>query len=253
MKNKTFLAIGLVAFFLLITLAIYNLNQKSHKYGAPPYIDEQDSVQSLIQTQDTSTWIRPDGPIKIGLQAGHWKTNEMPQEQERIKDSGGGTSSQGVAEWEVVLKIAEETKLILEKEGYVVDILPATVPEEYWADAFVSIHADGNLNPLVAGYKVAPYRRDQTQKADDLSDAIEKSYGELTGFKLDPNISRNMTGYYAFNSRRYKHAINPMTPGVIVETGFLTNYSDANVLINNPEIPAKGIVQGIIEFVTSNF
>ncbi len=251
MNVKKILFIVVAAFFLLSALTIYNLNQKSQLYGAPPYIEEQDSVQPVLQQNDTSTWKRPEGPIKIGLQAGHWKTDEMPAEQDRIRIAGGGTSGQGLAEWEVVLKIAEETKALLEKEGYVVDILPATVPEAYWADAFVSVHADGNLNPLVAGYKVAPYRRDQTQTANDLSDAIEKSYGELTDFKLDPNISRNMTGYYAFNSRRYRHAIHPMTPGVIVETGFLTNPSDASVLINDPKVPANGIAKGIIAFINS--
>ena len=69
---------------------------------------------------------------------------------------------------------------------------------------------------------------------------------------LDPNITRNMTRYYAFNTRKYDHAIHEMTPGVIVETGFLTNHSDAQFLINKPEVSAKGIAQGIINFVNEN-
>ena len=173
----------------------------------------------------------------------------MPDELSKIRDAGGGTSRGNLAEWEVVLKIAEETKTLLEAEGIIVEILPATVPTDYWADAFISLHADGSLDTRVSGYKIAPYRRDKTAKAYELSKIIERVYGEQTGFALDPNITRNMTGYYAFNWRRYDHAVHPMTPAVLVETGFLTNYYDAQVLINHSEIPAKALADGILEFL----
>ncbi len=240
----TFLICGLAGFI--------HLYSKSSAFGAPPYVENSDSIfdtAPLEKINEYSKWQRPKGPIRVGLQAGHWKTVEMPEEQARIRDNGGGTSGKGVAEWEVVLEIAIKTAEILEKEGYIVDILPATVPEDYLADAFVSIHADGNLNPVVSGYKVAPYARDITNNADELSDFIIEAYGNTTGLSIDPNITRNMTRYYAFNSRRYKHAIHPMTPGVLVETGFMTNHKEATLLIENPEIPAEGIAKGIIKFV----
>lgn len=205
-----------------------------------------------FEPQVPEGWKRPDGPIKIGLQVGHYKRLEMPDEFSNIRDNGGGTSGLGRTEWEVMLVIAEETKEILEEEGYVVDILPATVPEDYWADAFISIHADGNLDNSISGYKVAPYARDRTSLADILSKDIEKTYGEATKLPRDPNITRNMTRYYSFNSRKYDHAIHEMTPGVIVETGFLTNRSDAEFLINNPKVSAKGIALGIINFINEN-
>jgi hypothetical protein len=245
-KKPLLLLITIVTLFTL-----YKSYEKSKEYGAPPYVEE--STDNRIETDmDTYlNWKRPEGPIRIGLQAGHWKTNEMPEEQQKIMEAGGGTTGQGVPEWQIALNIAEETKKILEEKGYVVDILPATVPEKYLADAFVSIHADGNLSPLIKGYKVAAYRRDRTGNANKLSDFIDTEYPKATNFVKDPSISRNMTGYYAFNSRRYTHAIHPMTPGVIVETGFATNYSDVSVLINHPEIPARGIANGIISFIES--
>ena len=243
---------------VILTLGALHLGhmgyEKARVFGAPPYVDdtpENDNNANMF-VDEYANWKRPDGPVRIGLQAGHWKTNEMPEEQQRIKENGGGTTGQGVAEWQIVLKIAEETIKILELKGYQVDILTATIPEKYWADAFVSIHADGNISPLVNGYKVAASQRDRTGNASKLSDFIDTSYQKVTGLKKDPNITRNMTRYYAFNSRRYVHAIHPITPGVIVETGFATNYGDASMLINNPEIPAKGIAEGIIEFIESS-
>ncbi len=253
--KKKLLIFGLPITIVLVAVGffIYNESQIAKSYGAPPYVEDDANTQQ--QTFDLfseySNWKRPEGPIRIGLQAGHWKTSEMPEEQYKIRDAGGGTSGQGIPEWQVALNIAEKTKKLLEEKGYVVDILPATVPSDYWADVFVSIHADGNLNPLVHGYKIAAYRRDRTGDAETLSKTIEASYGQTTGFRLDPNITRNMTGYYAFNYRRYEHAVHPMTPSVILETGFLTNAGDAKILINAPEIPAKGLAEGVIKFIDS--
>lgn len=241
-----------ITFILLISAGcVFLVLRKNNKYGAPPYIEEpeMEKNQSRIDEDDYSNWKRPEGPIRIGLQAGHWKTSEMPEEQRRIMENGGGTTGQGIPEWQIALNIAEETKKILVEKGYVVDIIPATVPENYLADAFVSIHADGNLSPSVRGYKVAAYQRDRTGNAEKLADLIGDAYVKTTGFSEDSNVSKNMTRYYAFNYRRYKHAIHPMTPGVIIETGFATNYYDASVLIKSPQKPAQGIANGIFEYI----
>ncbi len=251
MPTNKILLILFAVVLVISSVSIISNYLKSKEYGAPPYTDDATDSENdyAFYFDEYTNWQRPAGPIRIGLQVGHWKNNELPDELVKIKESGGGTTGKGVPEWEIVLAIAKETKKLLEVQGYVVDLLPATVPESYWADAFVSIHADGNLNPNVRGYKVAAYQRDRTGVADELAAAIEQAYGDTTGFIKDPNISRNMTRYYAFNSRRYKHSIHPMTPGVIVETGFATNHADVTLLLNSPEIPAKGIADGIIDFI----
>jgi hypothetical protein len=219
------------------------------EYGAPPYGEEETNVPEVIkEITEPFVWKRPDGPLKVGVQAGHWKNSELPDELERIRNNGG-TSNGKTAEWQVNLKIAEEIEKILEPEGIVVDILPATIPPDYWADTFISIHADGSLDKNISGFKVASPWRDRTGKASMLVKNIEDTYEIQTGLEKDPNITRNMRGYYAFSWWRYEHAINPMTPAVIVETGFLTNPSDARMLINQPEVPAQAISDAVRDFL----
>lgn len=193
-------------------------------------------------------WQRPDAPPTVGLQVGHWQVEEVPEELVNLKYNTGASGG-GKVEWEVGLAIAEEAKVLLEKKGVTVDILPATVPPAYWADAFVAIHADGNPNREVSGYKVASPWRDRTGRAARLAELVERTYGEATDFQRDPNVTRNMRGYYAFNYRKYEHAIHRMTPGMILETGFLTSPDDREILVGAPEIAARGLVDGVIEFL----
>jgi len=139
----------------------------------------------------------------------------------------------------------------LRTEGVVVDILPATVPPKYQADAFVSIHADGNPNSDVRGFKIAGPRRDYSGLASVLVSALYEEYDAVTDLPQDANISRRMTAYYAFNWARYEHAVHPYTPAAIVETGFLTNPADRELIVNQPEVAAEGIANGILTFLAT--
>jgi hypothetical protein len=235
-------------FSILVVGFGYSYVRSRLQYGAPPYVADVPQQYHLAQ-DEWDGWTRPPGPLRVGLQVGHWKNDELPDELSRIRESGSGTSNGQIAEWEVALKIAQETKNMLEQEGVVVDLIPATVPREYFADAFVAIHADGSLDPGTTGFKVAGPRWDRTGKADDLAGIIEDEYARQTGMAIDPNITRNMTGYYAFSWRRYRHAVHPMTTAVILETGFLTNPEQAKMLIHSPQIPAKALSRALLTYL----
>lgn len=192
-------------------------------------------------------WTRPDGPLRVALQAGHWKAHEAPDEQAGLRDNG--TRGGGKAEWEVNLAIAQRTKRLLEDAGYVVEILPTTIPPGYWADLFISIHADGNANASVSGYRAAAPRRDRTGRAAEFAELLTQTYGKATGLPLYPTVTRRMTSYYAFNSRRYDHALHPMTVGVILETGFLTSARDRRIIVGAPDRAARGIADAVVHFL----
>ena len=54
----------------------------------------------------------------------------------------------------------------------------------------------------------------------------------------------NLTGYYAFSSRRHAHAVAPTTPAVILEMGSMISRSDLSFLPNSPQTLAAGISRG---------
>src|SRR5881628_2216690 len=54
----------------------------------------------------------PAGPRRIGLQAGHWRTAEVPAELKRL-ETLTGTSGGGVSEWELNLDIANRVAAVL--------------------------------------------------------------------------------------------------------------------------------------------
>jgi N-acetylmuramoyl-L-alanine amidase len=188
----------------------------------------------------------PTRVARIALQAGHWRADEAPRELRGLRRNG--TSWEGTAEWEVNLNIAQHAADLLEEMGYEVDVLPAVVPPAHRADLFIAIHADGSTDPSASGYRVASARRDRTGKAGRLATLLERSYGEATGLRRLPTVTRRMRNYYAFNYRRYRHSLHPTTPGVIIETGFLTNWSDRRVIMDAPERAARGIVEAVTAF-----
>jgi N-acetylmuramoyl-L-alanine amidase len=217
--------------------------------GAPPYGEPLDAIPEVDPFATIRNWKRPDVPPRVGVQIGHYKNDEVPEELERLRDNTGSEGG-GKWEWEVNFEIAHLVANNLTKNGIEVDILPTTVPPSYWADVFIAIHADGSEDRTKSGYKFASPWRDYTGKSGELVSMLEKEYEEATGLMKDENISRNMRGYYAFSWWRYEHAIHPMTTAVIAETGFLTNKYDQKLLIDNPEISANAISTAVIQYLT---
>ena len=191
-------------------------------------------------------WRAPDGPVRIALQVGHWRTEEAPRELSGLRRNGA--SWNGLAEWEVNLEIARHAAAMLEELGYLVDILPAVVSPDYRAHLFIAIHADASNDPGAAGYRVASPGRDATGRASGFVDLLNRKYGEVTGLRRLPTATRRMRNYYAFNFRRYEHALHPMTIAAIIETGFLTNAGDREVIVSQPDRVARGIVEAITAF-----
>jgi N-acetylmuramoyl-L-alanine amidase len=190
----------------------------------------------------------PPGAKRVGLQAGHWRTDEVPSE---LRGLGAGASGGGKSEWEVNLEIARRTAEILEAAGVEVDILPTTLPVEYRAHLFLSIHADGDASGVQRGFKLGRAVWSATPEADDrLMSDLGDAYGAVTGMPIDPiGASRRMTAYYAFNSRRYCHAIVPGVPSAILEAGYLTSAVDRQLLIGDPSLAARGIATGLLRYL----
>jgi hypothetical protein len=191
--------------------------------------------------------VLPPGPRRVGIQAGHWKMAEVPDEMARMVGQTG-TSAAGFVEWQVNLDIAGRVATRLRSANVVVDILPATIPEGYLADAFVSLHADGDRTGNDRGFKVAHGSR-RGPYEPRLVTAIIEEYGRATGLPWLPGVSRNMTGYYAFAWGRFQASVAPHVPAAILEMGFLTHVDDRAMLVGQPDRIADGISRGIMRFL----
>lgn len=189
------------------------------------------------------------GARRIGIQIGHWQTDNVPPELRRLEVQTG-TSWDGLTEVEVTMEIANRISDLLKSHGYLVDILPTTIPAGYLADAFVALHMDGDGTGENSGYKAAHGSRRGPYEQQLLED-IKDEYGAATGLRWDPeHISRNMTGYYGVSWQRYRSSTSPFTPSVILEMGFLSNDDDRALAVNHPEILARGVANGIVRFLS---
>jgi N-acetylmuramoyl-L-alanine amidase len=190
------------------------------------------------------------GPRRVAIQAGHWKVEEAPDEFPNLRFQFGGSVA-GVDEVAVTLDIADRVAVILRAKGILVDVLPATIPPSYVADAFVSLHADDDGFGSATGFKVAHgfYRG---QYDDALVDSLTSEYGAATGLPININITDDMTDYYAFAWFRYEHALAPHTPAAIIEMAYLSNTDDRAMLTDEPGVIAQGVANGVLRFLEAN-
>jgi N-acetylmuramoyl-L-alanine amidase len=192
----------------------------------------------------------PPGERRVGLQAGHWLTEDVPPELGRLQ---GGSSGGGKQEWEVNLDIAQRAAALLQATGVQVDVLPATVPTGYHANLFIALHADGDPAGQAHGFKVTRPGFSSLPDVDDrLVNVLNQVYAADTELpRDDAHISLRMRYYYAFNSRRYCHSVAPGVPQAIIEMGYLTSAGDRNLLIGNPDRLARGVADGVQAFLTT--
>jgi N-acetylmuramoyl-L-alanine amidase len=187
---------------------------------------------------------------RVGLQVGHWERENLPEELAILRTQGGASSG-GYNEVDINYAVAHRVADILRARGITVDILPATIPPGYRADAFIAIHCDANNDPGINGFKLARHADSAIAARDDaLINAITATYGPATGQRLDGLISRAMLYYYAFNSGDFAHAVSPQTPATIIELGFLTNAADRALLVNQQPAISQGLADGIIRFLS---
>ncbi len=213
-----------------------------------PSRDMREAWASFRDPLPPSPVWNPPGRKRVGLQVGHWFNEELPAELVRL---GPGTSGGGLAEWEANLAIARHVQAYLENAGVEVDLLGSVLPVRYRAHAFVAIHADGDLTGWLTGFKVARPGFSSIPATDDqLVQTLNEEYATATGLaRQDQQVSRRMLYYYAFNTRRYRHAIDLGVPSAIIETGFLTSAADRQLIVGQPDLAGLGIARGILRFL----
>lgn len=105
------------------------------------------------------------------------------------------------------------------------------------ADYFISIHTNASENPQAGGVEAFAYSR--PSRAFSLGEEIVENISEATGFQNRGMKTR--PGLYVLRRTNM--------PAVLVELGFITNPEEAALMNSNPELFARGIYNGIIEYL----
>lgn len=105
------------------------------------------------------------------------------------------------------------------------------------ADLFISLHTNASVNPQANGTECLVYSYESTVAnavARDILDQVTL----ITGLRDRGIIER--PGLYVLR--------RTAMPAVVVEMGFITNPTDANLMVNSPNLFALGIYRGILRY-----
>lgn len=134
----------------------------------------------------------------------------------------------------------------LKDRGYTVDFLEELDSrlDGYTADLLVSIHSNDcvDYGEHVSGYLVG-YAEARPPDSPDalLVECIAAHYAKSTGLQRRYDLTYDMTDYHVFRK------INLMTPGAIIEIGFMRG--DREFITGRTDLVAEGIINGILCFL----
>ena len=186
--------------------------------------------------------------IKIYIDQGH-----NPQ------NPNAGAEGSGLREQDLVFRIGIELAALLRaRGGFEVRLSRPTADVQigtsnttslrlrvsdanaWGADYFLSLHTNASTVASATGCEAFAYS--EPSEAFSLGEEILRSLSEVTGLR-----NRGMqvrTNLYVLR----KTAM----PAVLIELGFITNYNDAMLMLNRPDLFAEGIYRGVVEYTGEN-
>lgn len=163
-------------------------------------------------------------------------------------NDSGAVCPDGLTERSINETLAAFARQSLVEKGLDVEVLQEFDPKlsGYQATVLVSIHADScdYINDQATGFKVSSaLANPHPERAARLTGCLRNRYGKATGLPLHNSITIDMTSYHAFSE------IDADTTAAIVEVGFMN--LDRQLLTQNPEQVASGIVDGILCYINN--
>jgi len=178
----------------------------------------------------------------VGVQVGHWRNSEAGYPY----NTQSGSSWGGHVESEVNLAIAQRIAARLSALGCKVDLLPTVIPSGYRADVVVAVHADGGPSSRRGFFadRSADNARVPLSTAESrLVSLLDQEYGASTGIPYVYRGTVDSRYYYGY------YYVSHETPMALIETGFLTNAEDRKVILDQPDLAARGIAEAIELFL----
>ena len=182
--------------------------------------------------------------IKIYIDQGHNPVNP-----------NAGAEGSGLREQDLVYRIGQELATLLRRNGNFDVRLSRPTPDTqigasnntslrlrvqdanaWGADYFISLHTNASENTSASGSEAFAYARGTPafRLGEDILAGLEASTGlRNRGMQVRP-------GLYVLKKTTM--------PAVLVELGFITNRGDAYLMRDRPELFARGVYNGIVEF-----
>lgn len=165
--------------------------------------------------------------------------------------SDSGAVGYGLTEAEVALNIGRRVEKYLQAVGYDVKLFQYDGLAEivdtsnYWnADLFISIHCNA-FNGAARGTETIHYA--SSVEGKKLAKAIQRRVVNQLG-TVDRGIKDKIAGGYDAYVVKYTDC-----PAVLVETAFIDNYADNQLLVNREDDFARAIACGITDYVAEHF
>ena len=183
---------------------------------------------------------------KIYIDQGHNPTNP-----------NAGAEGNGYREQDLVYEIGVETAALLREAGQEVRLSRPTLDTQigtsnasslsarvndantWGADYFISLHANASEITSASGSEGYVFRRGGAAEA--LSESILSSLSQMTGLP-DRGVFVRPSLYVL---RRTK------MPATLIELGFITNPADAALMADEPWLFARGVADGILDYLES--
>ena len=108
---------------------------------------------------------------------------------------------------------------------------------EWGADLFLSIHTNAAENPNATGSEALIYSESSTVAKGVAEDILEQ-LALTTGLRNRGIVER--PGLYVLKRTQM--------PAVLVEMGFISNPTDAELMAYSPQLFAEGIYRGLVEY-----
>ncbi len=208
----------------------------------PRKVFRSPSLTSLIDAGATQSALeaeaKTDQSQHIAILAGHWQDNNP-----------GEVCLDGIIESDVNYDIASRVSQKLEDLGYSVDLFPEYDLEylNYQGAALIAIYSGSCAEnpPPASGFNIGgSYSAQNPEKVDQLATCISSEYQKATKlpFTFEVIDSENAS-YHIFRD------IGVNTPAVRLELGSLK--TDREILVNQADKTADGIVAGILCFLNN--
>ena len=104
------------------------------------------------------------------------------------------------------------------------------------ADYFISLHTNASSQSAATGSEAFVYSKPSA--ASELAEDILRELSNYTGLRNRGVFSR--TGLYVLR--------RTAMPAILLELGFITNPNDASLMLNQPDLFARGIYEGILDY-----